>query len=74
MPIQAMLDECAETRFAIREFTLSATLNKDNGYAYAAGALSVVLEDAISLLPKAKRAEFRERLFRMATTAYKDAA
>lgn len=59
-----MMNETAETKDAIREMIDSAA--RVEGYAYASGALSVMLEDAIALLPKAKRADFRERLYRFA--------
>lgn len=59
------LGECRETTDAINEF-IDNSADNYKGYAYAAGALSVVLQDAIAQLPKAKRTEMRERLYGMA--------
>ena len=70
---QTLLNESGETNHSIREFTNQAIKNGE-GYPYVAGVLSVVLEDAIFLLPKAKRAEFRERMYRMALEQTKKAA
>jgi len=61
---QVMLNEMEETRLAIREFTNHAVNLK--GYPFVAGVLVVVLEDAIHILPKKKRAEFRKRMLRLA--------
>jgi hypothetical protein len=59
------LDECRSTTDAVSEFT-NATNEYFNGYAFAAGFLGMQLADAIALLPKAKREEFRDRLIRKA--------
>lgn len=57
----AYLDECRETREALGLFEKAAQDRFDgSGYAYIAGFLMVQLQDAITHLPKAKRAEFRE--------------
>lgn len=59
------LDECRETSDAVNQF-INFSADNYKGYAYAAGALSTVLQDVIAELPKARRAEIRERLYRMA--------
>lgn len=61
------LDECRETREALGAFE-KAVQEKYNGsgYAYIAGYLMTQLQDAITHLPKAKRAEFRENFLRAA--------
>ena len=70
---QTLLNESGETYHSIREFTNQAIKNGE-GYPYVAGVLAVMLEDAIFLLPKAKRAEFRERMYRMALEQTKKVA
>ena len=55
-----------ETADAIREFT-DQSHALYGSYSYTAGALGVILEDAISELPRARRGEMRERLYRLAT-------
>ena len=62
------LDESRETMAAINEVT-NATNELYEGYAFAAGFLGMTLADAIVLLPKAKREEFRQRLFKQAEKA-----
>ena len=62
------LDECRETSNAISEVT-DRTNELYEGYAFAAGFLGATLADAIRELPKAKRAEFRDRLLRKAEQA-----
>jgi len=59
------LEDCHATSDAISELT-NATNEYYNGYAFAAGYLGMQLGDAIALLPKAKREEFRNRLIRKA--------
>ncbi len=59
------LEDCHKTSDAIGEFT-NATNEYYNGYAFAAGYLGMQLGDAIALLPKARREEFRDRLIRKA--------
>ena len=59
------LEDCHKTSDAISELT-NATNEYYNGYAFAAGYLGMQLGDAIALLPKAKREEFRDRLIRKA--------
>lgn len=73
MRATVMMSECLETRDSIKEFINSCADRNGEGYAYASGALSVILEDAINLLPKAKRASFRERLYRHALECRKAA-
>jgi hypothetical protein len=62
------LDECRETRDAINELEKSARENNDGSYAYACGVYSTLLAEAIGELPKARRADFRGRMLRMAQT------
>jgi hypothetical protein len=59
------LEDCRKTSDAIGELT-NSTNEYYNGYAFAAGYLGMQLGDAIALLPKAKREEFRDRLARKA--------
>ncbi len=60
------LDECRETRDAINELEQTARENNDGSYAYACGVYSTLLAEAIGELPKARRADFRSRMLRMA--------
>ena len=60
------LDECQETRDAINRLEKASRDNHGNSYAYACGVFSVMLGDVISQLPKAKRAEMRQQMLRMA--------
>jgi hypothetical protein len=62
------LDESRETMAAINEVS-NRTNELYEGYAFAAGFLGMTLADAIVLLPKAKREEFRQRLFKQAEKA-----
>jgi hypothetical protein len=62
------LDESRETMAAINEVS-NRTNELYEGYAFAAGFLGMTLADAIALLPKARRAEFRERLLKQADKA-----
>jgi hypothetical protein len=55
------LEDCHKTSDAISELT-NATNEYYNGYAFAAGYLGMQLGEAIALLPKAKREEFRNRM------------
>lgn len=60
------LDECRETRDAINEVEKTSRENHDGSYAYSCGVFSMMLGDVISELPKARRAELRDRLYRLA--------
>jgi hypothetical protein len=62
------LDESRETMAAINEVS-NRTNELYEGYAFAAGFLGMTLADAIAELPKARRAEFRERLLKQADKA-----
>lgn len=62
------LDECQQSHNVINELS-NRTNDLYGGYAYAAGFLGMTLADAISELPKAKRAEFRERILKAAEKA-----
>jgi hypothetical protein len=59
------MDECRETSYAINQL-IDRSKEATDGYAYAAGFLNTMLADAIAELPKARRADFRNRLFRRA--------
>ena len=59
------LAECRETTDAVNEFIDSSRENYGS-YTYAAGALSTMLQDVIGQLPRARRAAYRERLYRLA--------
>jgi hypothetical protein len=61
------LNECRETSSAINEFT-KASLDNYGNYAYAAGYLESIIKDLITQLPKAKRAEVRNRFLALAQT------
>ena len=61
------LAECQETRDAVNEMT-AASYDRYEGHSYAAGYLGSMVVELIGMLPKAKRAEFREQLFRQAQT------
>lgn len=60
------LDESRETRDAINELERASRENYDGSYAFACGIFSSMLGDVISELPKARRAELREQLYRYA--------
>ena len=62
------LEESRETRNAINELT-DRTNETYDGYAFAAGYLGSMLADVISELPKARRAELRDRLLAKAQEA-----
>jgi hypothetical protein len=57
------LAECRETTDSINEFVNASFENYDNSYAYATGAMSVILGEIIGELPRAKRAYWRNRLY-----------
>ena len=61
------LSENQETGSAINEFTKASFDNYGN-YAYAAGYLESMIRDLINQLPKAKRAEVRNRFLALAQT------
>ena len=60
------LDECRETSDAINEFVKASYENNDRNYGYAAGYLESLIKEVITQLPKAKRAEMRDRFYAMA--------
>lgn len=60
------LDECRETRDAINELERTSRENHDGSYAYACGVYSTLLAEVISELPKARRADYRSQMLRMA--------
>lgn len=59
------MDECRETSYSINEL-VDRSKEATDSYAYAAGFLGSVLQEAIAELPKARRADFRNRLLRQA--------
>lgn len=61
------LNESRETSKAINDFTAAAYDNYGN-YAYAAGYLESMIKEVILQLPKAKRAELRDRFNTLAQT------
>ena len=62
------INESQSTMAAINEVTES-TLERYGSYSFAAGALGMILADAIGHLPKAKRAEFRAQLAKISDKA-----
>jgi hypothetical protein len=60
------LDESRETNDAINEFVKASYDNNDRNYSYAAGYLESVIKEVISELPKARRAEIRNRFYSVA--------
>ena len=61
------LFECQETRDALGAFEKAVQDRYDgHGYAYIAGYMMMQFQDAVSQLPKAKRAEIRENFLREA--------
>ncbi len=60
------LAESRETNDAVNEFVKASYENNDRNYAYAAGYLESVIKEVISELPKARRAELRNRFYGMA--------
>lgn len=60
------LSESAETTDAVNEVIAKTLDNHPASYAYVTGTLSVLLQEAIGELPRAKRAAFRDRLYRLA--------
>lgn len=63
---QEQVAERRETADAVREFT-DQSYQLYGSFSHAAGALGVILEDAIAGLPRARRVQMRERLYRLAT-------
>ncbi len=57
--------ESRETGKAVSDFIAASYENYGN-YAYACGSLETIVKDLISELPKAKRAEMRQRFANMA--------
>jgi hypothetical protein len=64
------LNECRETRDALSAFERAVHEKYDgSGYAYIAGYMMMQLQDAITHLPRARRAEFRDS-FRQAAQKF----
>lgn len=60
------LEECRETRDSINQLESASREYHEGSYAYACGYFATLLGDIIAELPKARRAELREQLFREA--------
>lgn len=60
------LAESRETRDAINQLEAASREHYEGSYAYACGYFATLLGDIIAELPKARRAELREQLFREA--------
>ena len=61
------LDECRETSDALSAFEKAVQEKYDgHGYAYIAGYFMMQFKEAVSELPKKRRAEIRERFLREA--------
>ena len=61
------LDECRETSDALNAFERAVQARYDgHGYAYVAGYFMMQFKEAVSELPKKRRAEIRERFLREA--------
>lgn len=60
------LDECRETRDAINQLEAASREHYEGSYAYACGYFATLLGDIIAELPKARRAQLREQLYREA--------
>lgn len=58
------LDESNRIANTIRQFN-NRSYEKRNTYAYAVGTLTTIAQDAIALLPKAKRQQFVDLLNRL---------
>ena len=59
------IDEMVETQDAVSEF-VNTSFEVYGSYSHAAGFLQVMLEEAVHELPKARRAYYRERLYKFA--------
>jgi hypothetical protein len=59
-----MLAESDRVASAIRAFN-NRSYEKRNTYAYAVGTLTTIAQDAIAMLPKAKRQQFIDLLNRL---------
>lgn len=60
------LDECRETRDAINQLEAASREHYEGSYAYACGYFATLLGDIIAELPKARREQLREQLYREA--------
>ena len=60
------LEECRETRDSINQLESASREHYEGSYAYACGYFATLLGDIIAELPKTRRAELREQLFREA--------
>lgn len=60
------LDECRETRDAINQLEAASREHYEGSYAYACGYFATLLGDIIAELPKARREQLREQMYREA--------
>jgi len=60
------LSESRETNDAINEFVKASYENNGRSYSYSAGYLESMIKEIVSELPKARRAEIRNRFYDMA--------
>lgn len=60
------LDECRETRDAINQLESASREHYEGSYAYACGYFATLLGDIIAELPKARREQLREQMYREA--------
>jgi formaldehyde-activating enzyme involved in methanogenesis len=56
------LDQCRETTITVNEFIEASIENYEGSYAYATGAMSVMMRELIDELPRAKRQYWIDRL------------
>ena len=59
------LAECQANTDAVNEL-VNQSFDRHRNYAHAAGVLCVILQEAMQGLPRARRAEIRERLYKVA--------
>jgi hypothetical protein len=57
----AYLAEFRETSDVVNDF-VDSSYDNNKSYAYAAGALSVIVKELIAEMPRAKRAKLRDRI------------
>lgn len=59
------MDECRETNDSVNQL-VDRSFDANGSYAYAAGFLGSILKEVIAELPKQRRADYRNRLYRQA--------
>jgi len=63
--LNEFLDESRETSDAVREM-VNSSFDRYQSYSHAAGYMQVLVGELINQLPKSRRAEYREQLYRQA--------